>query len=222
MNKDMMLPYEKSEVYGLESLTDTELLAIIIRSGTKGCDCIQAAKNVLDASGNIGIIGLYDLSVKDLCKLEGIGKVKAVQLKSICELSRRISNGNHPSLPVFSSVRDVTDYLMEDMRHEKKETLRLLMLDTKGQLKADKLMSIGTVNSTIMSPRDISREALLSDCTGVIIAHNHPSGDPTPSEGDIISTKRLCEALNIMGITLIDHVIIGDNRYVSMKNEKII
>ena len=223
-NKDgsIMLPYEKSEAYGFESLSDEELFAIIIRSGTKRHSCMEVASALVRETKGQGIIGLQRLSVKELAQLPGIGRVKAVQLKSICELSRRMASRRRAQRPCFDSAVNVVDYLMEDMRHLEQEQLRLLLLDTKCLLVHEKIMSIGTANSTIMSPREICREALLKDCTGFILVHNHPTGDPTPSRDDIVSTKRIKNAADLIGISLIDHIIIGDNTYISMKDDGLI
>lgn len=221
-NYEIMLPYEKSATYGFESLSDEELLAIIIRSGTKNYSCMDAAAALVRHMNGQGIVGLQKLSVKELSKLPGIGKVKAVQLKSICELSRRMASRRRVQRPCFDSAVNVVDYLMEDMRHLEQEQLRLLLLDTKCLLVHEKIMSIGTANSTIMSPREICREALLKDCTGFILVHNHPTGDPTPSRDDIVSTKRIKNAADLIGISLIDHIIIGDNTYISMNDSGLI
>lgn len=218
----LMLPYEKSEAYGFESLSDEELLAIIIRSGTKKYSCMDAAAALVRKTGGQGIIGLQKLSVKELSALPGIGKVKAVQLKSICELSRRMVSKRRAQRPRFDSAENVVSYLMEDMRHLEQEQLRLLLLDTKCMLIHEKIMSIGTVNATIMPPREICREALLRDSTSFILVHNHPTGDPSPSRDDVISTQRIMNAANLIGVSLIDHIIIGDNTYISMKDSGLI
>lgn len=217
-----MLPFEKCEAYGFESLTDRELLAVILRSGTRKCSCIDAAEQVIKLSGGGGVIGLQGLTVKELCGIPGIGKVKAIQLKSICELSRRMVRQTWKGRPVFRGTLDVVEYVMEDMRHLSQEQLRLLLLDRKGHLVHEKIMSIGTVSSTMMPAREVCREALLHDCCGMILVHNHPSGDPAPSRDDVISTGRIKGAGDLIGIPLIDHIIIGDNSYISMKDENII
>ncbi|MGN1187207.1 MAG: DNA repair protein RadC, partial [Lachnospiraceae bacterium] len=169
-----------------------------------------------------GIIGLQRLSVGELAKLPGIGRVKAVQLKSICELSRRMARQSRQSAPRFTSSAEVVEYLMEDMRHLPQEHLKLLLLDTKCKLIHEETISIGTVNSTIMSPREICRMALIHDCTGIILAHNHPTGDPSPSKEDVLATGRIAKAAELIGISLIDHIIIGDNTYISMKDNSMI
>ena len=219
---ETMLPYEKCETYGFESLTDEELLAIIIRSGTKQCSCMEAAAGLVRYTNGQGIIGLQRLSVAELSKLPGIGRVKAVQLKSICELSRRMARQNRQVKPSFGSSSDVVEYLMEDMRHLTQEQLRLILLDTKCRLIHEQIISIGTVNSTVMSPREICRQALTFDSTGFILVHNHPTGDPTPSREDIMATRRIAGAAELIGISLIDHIIIGDNTYISMKDKNMI
>lgn len=217
-----MLPYEKSEAYGFESLSDEELFAIIIRSGTKRHSCMEAASALVRETKGQGIIGLQRLSVKELAQLPGIGRVKAVQLKSICELSRRMASQRRARRPCLDSAAAVVEYLMEDMRHLEQEQLRILLLDTKCMLIHEKVMSIGTVNSTLMPPREICREALMRDSTGFILVHNHPTGDPAPSREDIVATNKIFNAANLIGISLIDHIIIGDNTYISMKDDGLI
>lgn len=217
-----LLPYEKCQAYGFESLSDEELLAIIIRSGTKKHSCMEAASALVNKLEGRGIVGLQRISVKELSALPGIGRVKAVQLKSICELSRRIANSRRVERPKLGSAKAVVAYLMEDMRHLEQEQLRLLLLDTRYMLIHEKIMSIGTANSTIMPPREICREALLKDSTCFILVHNHPTGDPTPSREDIVATNKIMNAANLIGVSLIDHIIIGDNTYISMKDSKLI
>ena len=220
--EEKLLPFEKSEAYGFESLTDEELIAIIIRSGTSNAGCMQVAADVIKKSGGMGILGLQNISVKDLCRIDGIGKVKAIQLKSICELSRRMVRQSYRKRIQFRAAEDIASYCMEDMRHLKQEQLRVLLLDTKSRLLHEKIITIGTINSTILSPRELCREALLHDAAGFIMVHNHPSGDPLPSRDDIISTQRMKNASDILGLSMIDHIIIGDNKYISMKAENII
>lgn len=217
-----MLPFEKYAAYGFESLSDEELLAVIIRSGTKNCSCMDAAAGIIRKTKGQGIIGLWELSVKELSALPGIGTVKAVQLKSICELSRRMARQTRRERAVFRTSRDVVDYLMEDMRHLVQEQLRLLILDTKCRLIHETVISVGTANSTVMSPRQICRETLMHDGISFIMAHNHPTGDPSPSKEDIMATARVKQAAELIGVTLIDHIIIGDNTYISMKDNNIL
>ncbi len=218
----IMLPYEKYEAYGVESLTDEELLAIIIRSGTSRSNCMETAAGIIRSSGGEGILGLQKLSVKELCAIECIGKVKAIQLKSVCELSRRMVRQSYRKRIQFTDAEGVAAYCMEDMRHLQQEQFRALLLDNKNRLLHEKVLSLGTINSTIFAPRELCREALIHDAACVIVIHNHPSGDPAPSTDDISATKRIKLAVELIGLYLIDHIIIGDNKYISMKEQNII
>jgi len=211
-------PYEKFEVMGPRSLSDSELLAIIIRTGSKGQQSIDLAKEILNLSvGNEGILGILHLTLEQLQILKGVGRVKAIQIKCIAELSRRISKTNANRKLDFSSPGTIADYYMEDLRHRERELLFVAMLNSKYKLFRELIISEGTIKEAFMDPREIFREALRSGAVNICILHNHPSGDPTPSQADIISTKRLKEAGDLIGISVIDHIIIGDNKHISLK-----
>ena len=216
-------PYEKCLKLGVEYLTDSELLAAIIRIGTKNKRSIDVAQNVLlNAKGESGLLGLYSFSVEELMKIDGIGKVKAVQLKCIAELAKRISKLERGKLVKFSDSRSVAWYYMEDFRMKKQEHLLLIMLDTKGNLIKEVMVSSGTVNYAIVDNREIFVTALSYEAVQIILLHNHPSGDATPSKQDLLATRRVKEAGELVGIELIDHIIIGDNQYISMREKKLI
>lgn len=222
--KDMVAeqrPYEKCEQRGVKSLTDIELLAVILRSGTRNMNSLEVAKHVLYPNGEKGgLIRLHDLSVAQLMKIPGIGRVKALQIICIVELSRRLSKSSASKGPDFSSPAKIAEYYMEDMRHYKQEHMKLLMLNTKSRLLGETEISKGTVNASLVSPRELFVEALQKNAVSIILLHNHPSGDPTPSMEDIILTKRIKEAGNLIGIELLDHIIIGNNCYVSLHGEE--
>ena len=216
-------PYEKCMLSGAKVLSDAELLAVIIRTGSKGEKSIDLSRKVLSLSNyDHGILGLNHLSVHDLMKVKGIGKAKAAQIQCIVELSRRIAKAQATNNLCFTSPATIADYYMEDLRHEEQEQLILMMLNTKSRLISDKILTKGTVNSSLISPREIFIESLKKDAVYIILVHNHPSGDPSPSREDIAVTKRLKEAGLLIGIQLIDHIIIGDNRYVSFKERRIL
>jgi len=211
-------PYEKCERYGAASLSDAELLAVIIRTGTKEEHSVDLAKRVLRHSPiHQGIIGIYHHTMEELTRIKGIGKVKAIQLLCVAELSKRLSKANMADSMMFDRPATIADYLMEEMRHEQREKVMLLMFDTKGRLLKEKVISIGTINTSMLSPREIFLEAVRGEAVSIVLIHNHPSGDPTPSGEDVAITKRIREAGNFINIPLIDHIIIGDNRYVSFK-----
>lgn len=216
-------PYEKCLKYGAGVLTDSELLAVIIRTGTKGTDSIELSRQILkESKKSPGILGIMDLSIPELMKIKGIGKVKAIQISCIGELSRRISKQRAALKLKCNNPASIADYYMEDMRHSKREQLVVMFLDTKCCLIKDMVLSIGTVNASLVSPRELFIEALKYQAVSIILLHNHPSGDPSPSREDIQITKKVKACSDIIGIALIDHIIIGDNKYVSLKEQGII
>jgi DNA repair protein RadC len=216
-------PYEKFLQFGPESLSDAELLAIIIRTGTREEKSIDLAKKVLNISNSDeNLLAITRLSLKDLLQIKGIGRVKAVQIKCIAELSRRIAKTTAKSRLCMNNPRTIADYYMEDLRFANQEVTLLVMVDTKNQFLNDKIISKGTVNASLISPREIFLESLSNQAVYIILIHNHPSGDPTPSKEDIVATKRIKEAGTLIGIMLLDHIIIGDKKYISMKEQGII
>jgi len=216
-------PYEKCLQYGAAVLTDAELLAVIIRTGAKGTQSLELARNILQFSpSHGGILGIHHLTVKDLMSIRGIGKVKAIQIKCIAELSSRIAKATSPQSLSFQSPDVIARHYMEEMRHKHQEELLLIALNTKNRFICDRIISKGTVNSSLVSPREIFIDALQNNAVNIIILHNHPSGDPTPSREDISITERIKEAGSIIGITLLDHIVIGDNCYVSFNEQQIL
>lgn len=213
-------PYEKCEKYGPQVLSDAELLAVIIRTGSKNERSIDLAARVLNYnSANPGLIGLNYMNMKELMSIRGIGRVKAIQLLCVTELSKRMAKQTRQDGMQFVNPELVANYYMEDLRHLQQEKVVLLMLDTKSKMIKEMEMTSGTVNASLLSPREIFLNALKYEAVNLILLHNHPSGDPTPSREDIHSTKRIREAGNLIGIKLMDHIIIGDNRYISLGEE---
>ena len=210
--KDLM-PYEKCMEFGAGSLTDTELVAAIIKTGTAG----NLAEDILNSAGSKGLPGIIDMSVQELMDIKGIGMAKAAQLKCICELSRRIAKRQAAMRLKFSSPDTIAGYYMEDMRYLTKERLILIMLDSRLGLISDIVLSIGTVNSSLVSPSEVFYEACRNKAVSIVLVHNHPSGDSNPSRQDIEVTDKISKAGEILGIHLIDHIIIGDNNYTSLK-----
>lgn len=210
-------PYEKCLRYGARSLTDQELLAIILRSGTKGHNVLALAEDVLNLpKDGSGLVGLMHLGVKDLMTVNGIGEVRAIQLAAICELSKRIATSSAGRRLTFNEPSRIADYYMEQMRHEERECLVLIMLDTKMHLIADSVISKGTVDASLVSSREIFVEACRCRAVQIILMHNHPSGDPSPSREDIKVTEKVQKAGELLDISLVDHIIIGDRCYVSL------
>ena len=212
-------PYEKFLAYGSEHLTESELLAIILRTGTKEVSAVELAEQVLKLAKapREGLLGLYDISLEELMQIKGIGEVKAVKLKCITELSMRISRATAKEGINFNNSVTIADYFMEQLRHKDTECVILVSLNTKGQVLKESLLSCGSVRMSLISPREIFLEALQQKAVDIVLVHNHPSGDPTPSNSDVEMTRNVKEIGEMMGIELLDHIIIGDNKYTSFK-----
>jgi DNA repair protein RadC len=213
-------PYEKCEKYGAGALSDAELLAVIIRTGSKNQRAIDLAVNILNHStSNPGLKGLNYLTLRELTGIKGVGRVKAIELLCLTELTKRMAKEVHKEKLRLITPQSVADYYMQDMRHLTKEKIYLILMDSKNKIIKDMIISEGTVNTSIMPTREVFIQALKYEAVNVILLHNHPSGDPTPSAEDIRVTKRMSEAGNLIGIALMDHIIIGDNRYISLKEQ---
>ena len=221
LSREELLPYEKFETYGAETLTDAELLAIIIRTGTHDSNSVELGNRVLalgTGSGqNNGILSLQHLSLEELMTIKGIGKVKAIRIKCVTEFSRRIAMETFKKGIRFDKPSTIADYYKEQMRHLEVEQVMLVMTDGKNRFLKDHMISTGTVNMSLISPREIFMTAVKMQAVNILLIHNHPSGDPTPSREDIEITKRIHVASQIMNIPLVDHIIIGDNTYMSLK-----
>lgn len=213
-------PYEKLEKFGAGVLSDAELIAIIIKSGTQKERSIDLAQKVLSLSKR-GLAGIHQMSLKELESISGIGRVKAIQIKAIAELSTRISKTSALQKIQIGSPASVAGIYMEEMRYLEQEHLKLVLLDTKNNIICDHVVSVGTVNASLVNPREVLIYALKHGAVHMIILHNHPSGDPSPSREDISITKRILEASDIIGIKLLDHIIIGDGNYISLKERGI-
>lgn len=212
-------PYEKCDKYGAGSLSDVELLAAILRTGTKGMSALELARNLLYqeiGQSRMERTHLQNWTKENLMKVHGIGKVKAIQILCICELSKRMSQQAAKEELDFSRPETVAEYYMEDMRHRKQEYMKLVMLNTRSRLIGESELSKGTVNMSVVSPRELFIEALQKNAVYIILLHNHPSGDPSPSRDDVLISQRVKEAGRLLGIELLDHIIIGDNCYVSL------
>lgn len=217
-------PYDKFLYKGPESLTEAELLALIIRSGTKGHDAVRISEDVLKLSEfhKYGLNGLQRVNLEELMSVPGIGQVKAIKLKCLAELSvRMVMSAAKPKLK-FNCPQSIAEYYMEYMRHRNTEIVLLLLLDSKMQLLEEHILSQGTANSSILLPRDVFEKALRAHSIFFILLHNHPSGDPSPSSEDIKITKKIKEAGELMEIKLMDHIIIGDKNYFSLKENEFI
>ena len=211
-------PYEKCQALGAGALTDAELLAVLIRTGTEGSSSIELAHQILRLNDNEEKLqNLYRTNLQQLMQIRGIGQVKAIQLICLCELAKRLARGERKERVSLIRPETIADYYMEEMRHLEQEELRGVFLNTKCQLICDKVLTRGTVNMSLISPREIFAEALKCGAVNLVLLHNHPSGDPTPSYGDISVTRQVCQAGAVLGISLNDHIIIGDQCFYSLK-----
>ena len=211
-------PREKLIAKGAENLKDSELLAILLRTGTTGKNVIEIASQILTKYSKKRLL---QMTYEDLSKISGIDSAKATTLLAAFELSKRALEVNDTNLPVISTAKDAAAQLT-DMRELKKEHFVVLYLNAKNQLVHKETISMGTLNANLVHPREVFEPALKHSAAQIIAAHNHPSGDPKPSEEDIDLTKRLNEAGNLMGIEVMDHVIVSKNAHFSFKEEKLI
>lgn len=213
-------PYEKCLHYGVKRLSDAELLAVILRSGTVGLSALDLAKKLLySISLSKGILSIHHFTMEQLMKIKGIGKVKAIQILCLSELAKRLSKAEASSGLCFEDARSIAQYVMEELRHEKQEHIKVLMLDGRDRLIGESNISKGTVNASLLSPRDLFIEALQKNAVSIFLIHNHPSGDSTPSNGDLRMTRRVKQVGELVGIELKDHIIIGNNCYTSFLEE---
>lgn len=217
MHSHDMLPYEVVKAYGAEELDDAELLAVFIRTGTKEKNAVAIANQILNSFPERNLLGLCHIPWKDLTKIPGIGEVKAIRLKCLAELAGRISKTVAKKGLQFNRPETIWNYYREDLRHEEKERVILVMLDQKLHLISDTVLSIGTVRESIVSPREIFITALREKAVQIMLVHNHPSGDPAPSRADLEITERVRMLGAMMEIPLVDHIIIGDKTYCSLR-----
>jgi DNA repair protein RadC len=212
-------PYERFRALGAGALTDAELLAIILRTGTRGSDAVDISVKVLNLGKGPrqGLLALYDLGIRELMKIPGIGEVKAVKLKCLAELCTRMHEAGHKSGFCASSPASVAEFYMERLRHEKNECVLLISLDSKGRVIRESVISKGSVNRSLAPVRSILLEARDAEAVNIILLHNHPSGDPSPSGDDERLTEKLYVTCQHADLPLIDHIIIGDNTYFSFK-----
>ena len=212
-------PQEKMLYAGAGCLSNSELLALIIRTGTGRKSAVRLADEVISyANDNIGDLGLAE--VRELTGIDGIGEAKACSIVATMELSKRLIADRQGSVKVrIRDSRQVAEILTEEMMGEKRELFMALNLNSKLQIESKSVISIGNLDSAPVHPREVFGPAIRRGAAAVVVAHNHPSGDPTPSVQDIDVTKRLIKASEILGIRLLDHVIVGNGCFTSMKSE---
>jgi DNA repair protein RadC len=209
-------PRERLLKYGPEALSNAELLAIILRTGTQKENIVNLCSRIFS---EYSIKQLSQAKISKLTKIHGIGNAKAAQIAAVFELARKLEGFTDEPRRKIRSPADVYSLLYPKMREQKRERLVALLLDTKNQVLREEVISIGSLNANIVHPREVFKAALIESCASVILSHNHPSGDPTPSREDIAVTEKLIEGGKLLGIDVLDHVVIGEGRYVSLKDE---
>ena len=214
-------PRERLSKLGSEALSSQEILALILGRGMKGESVIVTAQKLLSKFGNLK--NMASASVEELTQIRGIGPAKAAQIKATFELSKRLENSSGEATKItVKSPEDVIKTARNQLKGKKKEHFLVLCLDTRNHLIKTNTVSIGSLDCSIVHPREVFKDAISSSAASVIFIHNHPSGDPTPSEDDIKMTKRLIEAGEIIGIEVLDHIIICDNEHLSMKAKNLV
>ena len=215
-------PYEKLEQYGEKTLTNAELIAIIIKTGTKEETAVGLAQQILKLNSRKeqNLSFLRDLTIEEFMKIKGIGKIKAIQLKAVCELATRMNAVTNYKERQILKPYDIAEILIEKMRFEKQEILKVAMLNNKNKLTKIKDIAIGGGNFVTATIKSVLNEAVKIEAAKIILIHNHPTGDPTPSNQDIEFTNKVEQAANILGIQLLDHIVIGNANYISIFSER--
>ncbi len=209
-------PYERFQALGAEALSDAELLAIILKTGTKEQTSLDLARSLLSrCQGNL--LNLYELTYEELLEQKGIGPVKAIQLKAVAELSRRIARTSRGYQLKMNNPGTIADYFMEDMRHHRVEVFKAAFFDAKCVFLGAETIAQGTLSFAYVPTTELFRKALLKNAVMIVVLHNHPSGDPVPSREDCELTQQIARGAQLLGITLVDHIVIGDNRYYSFR-----
>lgn len=213
MLPEAIRPYERIEALGPHTLSDAELLAVLLKSGSRKRNVVAVAQDVLARSG--GLSGLGALSVQALTEVEGVGWVKAVTLLAAYEIGQRISKGQQIRKTKIRGIDQLASMYASEMMQMPQEHFKAVLLDRKWQILKDVTISVGTVDRAIVHPREVFAEAVTNRASGIVVMHNHPSGDATPSREDRETTKRLLEAGQILGIVLADHIVFGADQYYS-------
>ena len=211
-------PRERLQKYGVEALSAQEILSLILGRGISGESVTVTAQRLLSRFGNIK--GIASASLEELAQVRGIGPAKASQIKASFELANRLEGHSEPDKnKLVKTPEEVISLVKVKLKEKKKEHFQVLLLDTRSKLIKISEISVGSLDASIVHPREVFKEAISASAASVIFVHNHPSGDPSPSEDDIKLTERLCQAGEVIGIDVLDHIIIGDNEYISMKRE---
>jgi len=209
-------PAEKALRTGVDRLSNSELLGVIIHTGTREKSAIGLAEDILSLFPE-GISGLSGCIPEDLMKVNGVGSIKASAILAAVELGKRISADEAPKRVSIETSEDVAGIFMDELRHMKKEYFKSVLVNSKGEIIAVDDVSVGELSSTVVHPREVFSQAVRKSAAAVVFVHNHPSGDPKPSSEDIETTKRLVESGELLGIRVLDHVIIGDGKFSSLR-----
>ena len=212
-------PRERLRDYGPAALSDAELLAILLRTGLQGMNVIQLAQQLLRDNG--GWLGLQRLSFQELTQIHGFGEAKAAQIKAALEIGRRLLLAQPEQRPQISSPADVATLLMVEMSFLEQEHLRVVLLNTKNYVLRTETVYIGSINSSAVRVGEVFKAALRANAAALIVVHNHPSGDPTPSPEDVAVTRQLVEAGKLLDVDVLDHLVIGQGRWVSLRERRL-
>jgi DNA repair protein RadC len=207
-------PREKLQRLGAAALGDNELVAMILGSGSRECGALELANRLLERAG--GLHGLTRVALGDLHLVPGVGVARAAQVLAAVELGRRTLVRGTTDRPRLSTPRQLASYLLPQYGAGAVEQFGIVMLDTKHRMIRIKILSIGSLDTTVVHPREVFREATSASAAAIVLFHNHPSGDPTPSADDLVLTTRMVNAGDIMGIDVVDHLILADQRYFSL------
>jgi DNA repair protein RadC len=214
-------PRERLLQHGIEALSSQEILALILGRGTKGEPVMVASQRLLSTFGNVK--GIADASLEELMQIKGIGTAKAAQIKAAFELGRRAAASDYQATGgMVSNPEEVVAQIRMKLKDKKKEHFRVLLLDTRNRVIKMSEVSVGSLNASIVHPREVFKEAISTSAASVILAHNHPSGDPQPSKEDLEITSNLVAAGQLMGIEVLDHIIVADKGYLSLKAQRLL
>ena len=212
-------PYEKLELYGEKALTDAELLAIIIKSGTKEETSVELARRILNLNENIDskdLNFLREKSLEEFMQIKGIGRVKAIQIKALCEFAIRMNKPTDYRKIIIREPKDIAQIMIPEMKHLKTEALKIVILNNSNEILKIQNVAVGNANTVAADTKNVLSEAVKMQAPKIILIHNHPSGNPMPSDKDIEFTKNIKEACKILGIQLLDHIVIGGDYYTSI------
>jgi DNA repair protein RadC len=213
-------PREKLKEHGAQALGNSELLAILLRTGNFNESALRIAENLLDRQG--GLAGFGNATMEEFEQVKGVGEAKAITILAAVELGRRVTSLAPGERTVIRTPDDVAALLMPRFRYETKESFIAVLLSTKNHVLKTPVISVGSLNASIVHPRELFREAINASAASIILAHNHPSGDPAPSPEDVSLTRKLVEAGKLLDIPVLDHVVLGDGKYISLKEQGIL